>query len=276
MSALSGIKDLLREGRLDTAFESARDLLKANPTDLRARSVFFELLAINGDWERARNHVEAIVNLGADPMGWVSVMANLHASEQRDQVWKGEREAVVIGELDEEDEALVGALKSAIRSGDWSQVRPIAEGLAFGPGKVDGAEFSDLATADDRLPGILEVAVNGEYHWLWLGAIRRMEFPAGPANLTDVLWIPSRVFLTDGSVSEMTVFGCYPGTWNSADEEARLGRKLVWEEGEGDAAIGSGPQVLWVDSATRSLYESRVIEFDTDDVDDNSTEDEIA
>ncbi len=275
MSALSGIKDLLREGHFSTAFESSRDLLKANPTDLQARSVFFELLSINGDWERARSHVEAIVNLGADPMGWVGVMANLHASGQRDKVWAGERSPTVIGDLDDDDQALFSAVKAAIGSDDWARVKAAADGLAFGPGKIDGTAFSDLATADDRLPGFLEVAVNGEYGWLWLAAVRRMEFPAGPTNLTDVIWIPSRVFLIDGSVSEMTVFGCYPGTQHSADGEAKLGRKLVWEEAPGDLAIGCGPQILWVDSETKSLHELRVIEFDSDDsADEGSMGDE--
>lgn len=271
MSALSGIKDSLREGHFDTAFERSKDLLKANPTDLSARTVFLELLAINGDWSRARDHVQAIVNLGADPIGWLGVMASLNASEQRESVWTGTRDAAVLGEIDG-DEALFGAVRAAIKDGDWAAAKAAAEGLAFGPGKVDGVGFSDLATADDRLPGIIEVAVNGDYHWLWLGAVRRIELPAGPTHLTDVIWIPSRVFLSDGSVTEMTLFGCYPGTHRSADTGAKLGRKVVWDEEAGDVAIGTGPQILLVDSDARSFHQVRVIEFDSDDaVDERSS-----
>ena len=230
--------------------------------DLDARYCLFDLICTTGDWKRCRTQLEALVELGGDPSGAVGILANLNAAEERGRCWAGEIPPRLIGELDPADQGLMETLADALRgTSTWNQVRELAGSPTFGPGTLDGEAFEDLLTADDRLPGLLEVAVRGAYRWLWLGSVRRIEMAARPGVLRDLRWIPARVFLLDGSVSEMSVFGFYPGTEISGDAEAKLGKRLSWQDLPDEIAFGHGPQVLWVDGENRPLHQVKVIDF---------------
>jgi protein involved in temperature-dependent protein secretion len=141
------------------------------------------------------------------------------------------------------------------------ELRQLSSGLAFGPGLVDGVAFEELSTLDDRLPGCLEVGFDGAYHWLWLGAVRTMEFAVRPGNLTDLRWVPAKVVMDDGSQLEMTVFGCFPGTEGCAYEDAIIGRVLHWLDAPDELAVGAGPQVLAFDGVARAIHGIRQIGF---------------
>lgn len=268
MGALSGIKELLREGRLFDALEAAKREVRSNPVDIDLRYCLFELICATGDWNRCKAQIETLMTLGGDPSCGIGILAILNAAIERDRCWAGDFKPRWIGDPDADDSLLMEELEQAIQNGGegdgykaWTQVREFSGGMAFGPGSVDGNSFSQIATADDRLPGLIEVSVQGEYWWLWMGSVKRIEMAARPGKLSDRRWIPARVFLEDGSVSEMTIFGFYPGTEASDNLEARLGKRLSWRELPDEIAFGQGPQVLWVDGVSRPLHEMKVIEF---------------
>ena len=53
-------KTLLDSGNLSGATEAALKLVKANPTDISARTFLFELACFSGDWTRAERQLDAI------------------------------------------------------------------------------------------------------------------------------------------------------------------------------------------------------------------------
>ena len=53
-------KTQLDAGDLSGAVESALASVKANPTDIRARTFLFELSCFTGDWERAERQLDVI------------------------------------------------------------------------------------------------------------------------------------------------------------------------------------------------------------------------
>ena len=268
MGALSGIKELLREGRLFDALEAAKREVRSNPVDISLRYCLFELVCATGDWNRCKAQLETLMSLGGDPSSGIGILADLNASIERDRCWAGDFKPRWIGNPDADDLRLMVELEQAIQDGSkadsykaWTRVREFSNGMAFGPGSVDGISFSEIATADDRLPGLLEVSAQGEYWWLLMGSVKRIEMAARSGKLSDLRWIPARVFLEDGSVSEMTIFGFYPGTETSDDLEARLAKRLSWRDLPDEIAFGEGPQMLWVDGESRPLHEMKVIEF---------------
>ncbi len=134
-------------------------------------------------------------------------------------------------------------------------------GMAFGPGKLNGAPFAALSTLDSRLPGVLEISDGGEYGWLWLGAVARIELRGGATNLTEVVWLPGRVVFTSGEIKAVAVFGLYPGTADATDPLVALGRRTVWDDGPEALALGAGGQLLEIDGQPVPLQQIRLLEF---------------
>jgi protein involved in temperature-dependent protein secretion len=126
-------------------------------------------------------------------------------------------------------------------------------------------EFAALSTIDSRLPGVLEISDGGEYAWLWLGAVSRIEMQGGATNLSEIVWIPSRVIFTNGDVKSVAIFGLYPATEDSANPLVMLGRETEWDESSDTLALGTGGQLFDVDGRPLPFQHVSLIEFAPDD-----------
>ena len=271
MSALSNLNNLLLEGQLMAAVELCKQSIRNSPSAIEPRVALYELSVFQGDWDRCKNQVETIVSLGGDPLHWMGHLANIHAAKARSQCWLGRERPPVVGICDAEERLMFDRFWQAIAqaaAGDDSLTVANAEeygGMVFGPGKINGVEFAALSTNDSRLPGVLEISDGGEYAWLWLGAVSRIEMQGGAKNLAEVMWIPARVFLTNGEVKAIDIFGLYPDTGGSANPMVVLGRTTEWDETHATLSLGKGGQLLDVDERPIPFQRIRLIEFAGDD-----------
>ncbi|MBN8459286.1 MAG: hypothetical protein J0M04_15760 [Verrucomicrobia bacterium] len=278
MAALSDLNQLLLEGRLMAAVEACKLAVRSQPSKLEPRVALYELSIFLADWDRCKNQVETIMSLGGDPMHWLGHMANIHASAARTACWQGRSRPPVLGECDEDDQAMFDALWQTVVAAISGNMTPLEEhnaefgGMVFGPGRANGVPFEELSTVDSRLPGILEVSDGGDYAWLWLGAVSRIEMPGRAANLSEVPWIPSRVFFTNGEVKSLTIFGLYPGTELSTNPKVVLGRETEWDEASESLSLGSGGQLFYIDDAPVPFQQVRLIEFTVDAQSDDASE----
>ncbi|MCX6874551.1 MAG: type VI secretion system accessory protein TagJ [Verrucomicrobia bacterium] len=270
MSALSKINDLLLEGQLMAAVELCKQSVRNQPSSIEARVALYELSVFLGEWDRCQNQVETIMTLGGDPLHWLGHLANIHASRARCQCWLGCQRPPVVGVCDDAEQAMFAALWDAIvqaAAGDTSLTEAhVAEhgGMVFGPGKLNGVEFAEISTIDSRLPGVMEISDGGEYAWLWLGAVSRIEMQGGAKNLAEIAWIPARVFLGNGEVKAVSIFGLYPGTEQSANPLVMLGKDTEWDETHETLSFGRGGQLLYADERPIPFQQIRLIEFDGD------------
>src|SRR5690554_2632957 len=93
----SAAEALLREGRPDEALQALTAQVRAAPADAAARVFLFQLLAVCGQWARARTQLEAAVRLdAANAMPGAAWAALLDAEAVRLAVFAGERLPVVI------------------------------------------------------------------------------------------------------------------------------------------------------------------------------------
>ena len=271
MSALSHLNTLLLEGQLMAAVDACKQAVRNAPSQLEPRVALYELAVFQGDWDRCKNQVETIMSLGGDPLHWMGHLANIHAATARTRCWLGRERPPLVGECDAEEDIMFDRLWQAVAeaaAGDDSlTVRNAGDygGMVFGPGKINGVEFAELSTIDSRLPGVLEISDGGEYAWLWLGAVNRIEMQGGATNLSEVLWIPSRVFLTNGEVKTVGIFGLYPQTELSANPKVVLGRETEWDEARATLSLGKGGQLFDVDARPVPFQQVRVLEFAGDD-----------
>lgn len=267
MSALSDLNQLLLEGQLMAAVEVCKQAVRNQPAALEPRVALFELSIFLGDWDRCKNQVETIMSLGGDPMHWLGHLANVHAAKSRVACWQGLTQPPVVGACSNEDGLMIERLWAAIKDAASGCLVATEENaadfgdLCFGPGSFNGEPFASLATLDSRLPGILEISDGGEYAWLWLRAVSRIEMQGGATNLAEVLWIPARVFLTNGEVKSAAIFGLYPGTERAPQPRIVLGRETAWDEASETLALGVGGQLFLVDERPVPFQQVRLIEF---------------
>jgi len=270
MSALTHINDLLLEGRLMDAVELCKQSVRTQPSQIEPRVALYELSVFLGEWDRCQNQVESIMSLGGDPLHWLAHMANIHASKERNQCWLGRKRPPVVGACDDEDQLMFDTLWQAVvnaAAADPALMEANAAdygGMVFGPGKINGVPFQEIATVDSRLPGVMEISDGGEYAWLWLGAVSRIEMQGGAKNLSEIAWIPSRVFLSDGEVKAVSIFGLYSETEKSANPKVVLGRETEWDDAYDQLSVGKGGQLLYVDESPVPFQQIRLIEFDGD------------
>lgn len=259
---------LLREGRPDEALQALTEQVRAAPADAAARVFLFQLLAVCGQWQRARAQVEAAVRLDPENiMPAAAWTALLEAEAVRRAVFAGERHPVVIGE----PAAWLPPLLEALRL-DADGAHAAAAGLraqAFDaapatPGRIDGAPFAWIADADTRFGPCLELVLQGGYGWAPFERIAAVRFEP-PASLADTLWAPVLLTWRNGGQAHGYVPARYPGSEHHADAALRLGRASDWSRLGEDTWIGHGQRMLATDGGEHPLLELRTIEFDSDD-----------
>jgi type VI secretion system protein ImpE len=90
--------------------------------------------------------------------------------------------------------------------------------------------------------------------------IRRMDI-SPPKQLRDMLWASARIEALDGTIGEVYVPSLYAGTYDSKNDQVRLGRMTDWQEVGEDLYTAVGQRLLLVDGGDKSLFEVKAVEF---------------
>lgn len=264
----SAAEALLREGRPDEALQALTAQVRAAPADAAARVFLFQLLAVCGQWARARTQLEAAVRLdAANAMPGAAWAALLDAEAVRLAVFAGERLPVVIGEPAAWLPPLLEAVRLDARGAHAAaaELRERAfDAAPATPGRIDGVPFAWCADGDTRFGPCLELVLQGGYGWAPFERIAALQFEP-PASLADTLWAPVLVTWRNGGQAHGYVPVRYPHSEAHADVALRLGRASDWSTLGEDTWIGHGQRMLATDGGEHPLLELRSIEFDCDD-----------
>ena len=259
---------LLREGRPEEALQALTGQVRAAPADAAARVFLFQLLAVCGQWERARTQLEAAVRLdpgnGLAGAAWAAL---LDAEEVRRAVFAGHRLPVVIGEPAPWLPPLLEALRRD--AGGEHAAAASLRAQAFNaapatPGRIGEAAFAWIADADSRFGPCLELVLQGGYGWAPFERIASLELEP-PASLADTLWAPVLVTWRNGGQAHGYVPVRYPGSETHSDPALRLGRASDWSQLGAETWIGHGQRMLATDGGEHPLLELRTIGFDCDE-----------
>jgi len=259
---------LLREGRPDDALQALTGQVRADPSNAAARVFLFQLLALCGQWERARMQLEAAVRLDpGNAMEGAAWSALLEAESTRLAVFAGERLPTVIGEPSPWLPPLLEALRLDARGEHAAAGRLRAQAFEAAPatpGRIDDVAFAWCADGDTRFGPCLELVLQGGYGWAPFERIAALQFEP-PASLADTLWAPVLVTWRNGGQAHGYVPVRYPHSEAHADVALRLGRASDWSQLGEDTWIGHGQRMLATDGGEHPLLELRSIEFDCDD-----------
>jgi type VI secretion system protein ImpE len=252
----------LREGDPARALAQLQEQVRAQPGDARLRIFLFQLLAVLGQWERAREQVALAADL--DPAALMLAQAYgaaLDCEQLRARVFAGQARPRILGEPPPWLALLVEALRVAaqgemaqaqgLRDQAYAQAEPVA-------GTLDGRPFAWIADADSRLGPVLELIIDGKYYWMPYGRLRELLLEE-PHDLRDVVWMPGHVVFADGGEAACLVPSRYPGSESADQPLLALARETVWRETGAGAWHGLGQRVLATDSIEVALLEVRRI-----------------
>lgn len=259
-------EDSLKDGDLQACLQQLQDGLRANPSDAKNRIFLFQLLAILGDWKRALNQLNVLIDLAPDTEPMVHTYRELLRCEAfRQEVFEAKRIPPVFGDPAPWIAEMVQAV-SLIAKGETSAAKTLRdkalEAAPASPGVIDGSAFAWIADSDGRLGPVLEAVVNGRYFWIPFDRIKQITIEA-PEDLRDLVWMPATFVWINGGQTVGFVPTRYPGTESSADKDIRLSRKTDWQD-QGGLAVALGQRVLATDADDHPLMDIRSILFNAE------------
>lgn len=254
----------LKDGRLDDALAQLQDQVRKNPDEAKHRVFLFQLLALNGQWDRALNQLNVCGNLDPANLAMVQTYREAIRCELlREKIFNGETSALLFGEPTQWIALLIEACKLSAQ-GSYSQageLREQAYDLApTSAGSFNGIPFDWIADSDSRLGPVLEAIVNGRYYWIPFERISRIQFEA-PSDLRDLIWLPAQFTWTNGGSAFGLMPSRYPGSAHVNDSAIRMARKTEWREPAAGYFQGLGQRTFITDVGDYSLFDARELVF---------------
>jgi protein involved in temperature-dependent protein secretion len=235
---------LLRDGDLDGARSALVETVRSNPADERARMFLFQLLALAGEWDKARTHLEALARLSAEARMLATVYSMaMKAEQQRTEIFAGrERMPIIRGAWAEGlADALMHYANGRRVEGDAARDAALDQAPDT-PGELDGARFDWITDADGRFGPTFEVIIQGRYGLVAFSEVVRVN-SEGPRDLRDTVWYPTQIEFHEGQSVAGLLPTRYPGSELSNDLAMRMGRGTGWQTGAA-GEVGSGQHLL--------------------------------
>jgi type VI secretion system protein ImpE len=269
-------EEALRSGDLPTARRELADAVRAEPAAAALRVFLFQLLAVEGEWQRALNQLDVATELDAATLAMAQMYREtLRCELVRADVFAAKRSPLIFGQPEQWLALLIESLlvQGTERAGEAAALRERAfEAAPASAGTVDGTRFEWIADADMRLGPVCEAIINGKYYWIPFTRLARLDIEA-PADLRDFVWAPAHFQFTNGGEAVGVVPTRYPGTESSADDALRLARKTEWQEAGQDVYTGLGQRVFATDAGDYPLLDIRSIVIEPGAADEASATD---
>lgn len=256
--------DLFRSGDLDGARAALVEIVRTSPQDEPARMFLFQLLALVGDWDKAKTHLELLARLSPEAQMLASAYGQAIAAEKfRQDVFSGR----VLAPILTRDAAWANDIALAIQHlarGEW-EAGDVARERAFDnapdtPGTLDGVDFDWIGDADGRFGPVFEVIIAGQYGLLPFAVIESIKSD-GPSDLRDTVWYPVQIAYRNGQSIAAMLPARYPGSEADPDASLRTGRGTAWRDGPG-GQIGIGQHLLSLSTGVdRDLLSLRSLIF---------------
>ncbi len=261
--------ELLRQGRLREALEAAQAVLRRKPTDLGARILLAELLALAGNLERADVILDAAATIDPSTALVVAEFRQLiRADMARRQLFRDGRVPEFLGEPTETQRLALAAFV-ALRAGDAAEAARQAAAAEQARPRASGhsgdTAFDDLRDADDLLAGTFEVlTTTGKYFWIPTERVASIAFHA-PKRPRDLLWRRAAMSVIAGPDGEVYLPAIYAGE-EAGTDALKLGRETEWRETatpeSGTLVRGVGQRVFLVGEEAVPIMELGQISFE--------------
>lgn len=256
--------ELMRGGRLSEARESLVERIKAAPADTKARTLFFQVLAYCGEWDKAEKHLEILITQSPETATGVLVYRNLVAAERaRLEVAAGRQTPDFMTDSPPYLNGLLEARK-ALTDGEPTRfaklIGKVEKQIPGVSGQIDGVPFTGFLECDATLSGMLEVFVHDRYLWFPISSVRELSVQQ-PKTLLETLWAPSRIVTWDGLTTDCFLPVLYPGSADHDNDQIRMGRMTDWVELAKGCYRGVGQHLFQLGNEDKGLLELQDVTF---------------
>ncbi|MEO8241469.1 MAG: type VI secretion system accessory protein TagJ [bacterium] len=258
-------EDHLKSGDPAAALEALQGLVRAKPADAKLRIFLFQLLCVQGDWNRAIRQLKVCGELDPGALQMAQAYREAIICEvYREKVFAGDKAPLVFGEPQEWLAWLIEAQKLLGQGNAAAAADLRAKAFDAAPastGDLDGTPFEWIADADMRFGPVLEAVVNGRYFWLPFSQISSVTFDP-PTDLRDAVWTAANIKLAnEGSVVAL-IPTRYPMTGQTGTAAEKLARATSWTDVGAETFVGTGQRLLSTDQGDVALLDARLIKFD--------------
>lgn len=251
MNFTDSAEQSLKNGDPFTALKLLQEQVRSQPADAKLRIFLFQLLAVLGQWERAIAQLEVAATLDPGSLAMAQMYgAALRGEVLREQVFAGKATPAVLGQPEQWLGLLIEALALSARGQQDEAEALRSQAYSMAPatrGSFNGQPFEWMADADMRLGPVLEVIIDGRYHWVPFSALTLVVCEA-PENLRDLVWMTAHLRFTNKDETIGLIPTRYAGTAGTTDPALALARKTEWLEATPGVYHGVGQRVLTTDS----------------------------
>jgi type VI secretion system protein ImpE len=246
--------------------------IRRHPGDADLRAQLFQLLVVQGEWERAAEQIKlcAELNTQAAPTALMYDRA-IAAERQREAVLAGQADPAVPGPRPAWLDMLLEALRhdagdparaQTLRARALEEAEPLAGTLEHA-GDTAGLPFPWICDGDSRLGPIFEFIQGEHYAWLPFSYLRKVRI-LPPEGLCDVIWAQAEITLADARVLHALIPARYPAPADrrmaDQEERIRLARLTQWEPLHDGTYTGVGQKMWLTDQGEYALLDIRVVE----------------
>jgi type VI secretion system protein ImpE len=237
--------ELLETGQLSAAIERVVAEVKTKPTDLAARTFYFELLSLYGDLDRAAKQLEALATSNLELSGGVGIyLGAIQAEKERRGFFHGGPRPRLVDHVPYADSQLKAVEYYA--AGDSASAAKLLETAIQERGRlrgaINGTPIEELTDTNDLLGPFLEVIMDGKYAWIPWESLQLLSIPE-PKYLRDTVWTPATLALHSGAHGQVLVFSLYVDSYLQADD-LKLGRRTVWPDDHTEFTLAYGQKVI--------------------------------
>src|SRR5262245_19928166 len=260
-------QELLRAGELKQAIAAQTARVKEHPTVADERYLLFVLLCFAGELDRAFLQLGVMAGQDAQLEMGLGVYRSLIVAEAARRSFYTEKgQPLLPPRCPAGLEQRVAALEALRRSDVDAAAAALERAQSLErplEAKLNGEALRDVRDHDDFLGPALEVYAGGNYLWLPLEHVRKLEL-APPAHQLDLLWAPASLVDTSGNEASVHLPALYEGSHLAEDGRVRLGQMTDWVDRAGIGFRGQGQRTLLVEAGTGSrelgLLELRSLE----------------
>ncbi|WP_394203319.1 type VI secretion system accessory protein TagJ [Shewanella waksmanii] len=243
------VKQMIQEAKLTEAIEFVQQQLKDDPLNPDLKSTLIELLCINGEFERADNLLNLIVQKHPDFLiGAANLRQLIRAAQSRQDCLNGQSVPKLFQDVDAHSEAFM-KLRLELSQGPSDEVSQRAQALELARPEVAltinekcNQEVRDL---DDTLGGFVEIfGTDGNYYIAQLAEIDYLHLKP-VSSLIEHVWRRVDLAIKNGPSGEAHIPVVYA---MSETDSQKLGRETDWLEAATNVMTGRGMKMWFADN----------------------------
>ena len=252
-------EELFKAGQLTEAIAAQTDAVKHHPGDHGARLFLFELLVFAGDLKRAKKQLDVFSYDEPElEEARLTYLQLVEAEQARRKLFESGVEPKFFEDPPDHVRLRLEAIAKLREQNPAAAMELLAQAEPVTPMvacQLNEVSHEIIRDADDVFGTVLEVLARGHYYWLPLEQTVSLSFKA-PRFPRDLYWRPAQIETTV-AVGEGFLSALYPGTYQSADDELRLGRKTDWVGGDAAPVTGLGGRTFLAGEDAVGLVEWR-------------------